>query len=127
MYPRHFGWSELRSLRSGMLKVIDAPRPELYDLATDPGETKNLWTTEPGAAATLLDRLRRLPGATSTLPTAPSKTSRALEALGYVSAPIRPLPPAAVLPDPKDMIGRYNRLEALRPPPTANLRSIVRR
>ncbi len=127
MYPRHFGWSELRSLRSGMLKVIDAPRPELYDLATDPSETHNLWTTEPGAAATLLDRLRRLPGATATLPTAPSRTARALEALGYVSAPNRPLPPAAVLPDPKDMIGRYNRLGALRPPPTANLGSIVRR
>jgi choline-sulfatase len=115
MYPRHFGWSELRSLRAGTLKVIDAPRPELYDLGTDPGESHNLFAAEPGTAASLLNRLRRLPGATVTLPRAPSKTARELAALGYVSTPV-PSPPGAVLPDPKDMIARYNRIEAIRPP-----------
>ena len=29
----HFGWSDLRSLREGRFKYIQAPRPELYDLA----------------------------------------------------------------------------------------------
>lgn len=42
-YPLlHYGWSELRSLRSTNLKFIDAPRPELYDLSGDPGEQRNL-------------------------------------------------------------------------------------
>ena len=36
-YPRyHYGWSELRSIQDGRFKLIRAPRPELYDLATDP-------------------------------------------------------------------------------------------
>ncbi len=43
LMPRfNFGWSELRSLRSEGLKVIEAPRPEVYDLEADPGELMNL-------------------------------------------------------------------------------------
>ena len=44
LYPlHHFGWSELRAWRAGRYKVIDAPRPELYDLERDPHETMNLY------------------------------------------------------------------------------------
>ena len=44
MYPlHHFGWSDLRALRSGRYKVIDAPRPELYDLDRDPKESTNIF------------------------------------------------------------------------------------
>jgi len=42
-WPRyHYGWSELKSLRKGRYKFIDAPRPELYDTLEDPGEVNNL-------------------------------------------------------------------------------------
>ncbi|HEY0590132.1 MAG TPA: sulfatase, partial [Thermoanaerobaculia bacterium] len=42
-YPRfHFGWSELHSLVDGGEHFIEAPRPELYDLGSDPGERRNL-------------------------------------------------------------------------------------
>ena len=42
-YPRfHFGWSDLHSLIDGDEHFIDAPRAELYDLRSDPAETKNL-------------------------------------------------------------------------------------
>src|SRR4029079_12752749 len=37
-----YGWSAMFSLRDGRWKYVDAPRPELYDLATDPGETRNV-------------------------------------------------------------------------------------
>ena len=38
-FPRtHFGWSELRSLVDGRWHYIEAPRPELFDLAADPAE-----------------------------------------------------------------------------------------
>jgi choline-sulfatase len=112
MYPRRFGWSDLRSLRSENLKVIDAPRPELYDLAVDPTEQTNLIDQRPGPAAVLLDRLRRVP-TSGTLAAATSETARQLGALGYATAPDRH-PRPTVLPDPKDMISRYNRVEALR-------------
>src|SRR5207249_457743 len=40
--PRdQFGWSELRSVRTGRLKYIQAPDPELYDVIADPGERAN--------------------------------------------------------------------------------------
>jgi len=42
-YPRlHLGWSDLASLIEGRLHYVEAPVPELYDLAADPGETKSL-------------------------------------------------------------------------------------
>lgn len=42
--PRlHFNWSELRSVETANYHFIDAPKPELYDLTKDPGETQNLY------------------------------------------------------------------------------------
>ncbi len=42
--PRlHFNWSELRGVETKNYHFIDAPKPELYDLTKDPGETQNLY------------------------------------------------------------------------------------
>ncbi len=42
-YPKlHFGWSDLHSLIDGKTHFIRAPIPELYDVQSDPGETKNV-------------------------------------------------------------------------------------
>ena len=41
-YPKwHFGWSELKSVRAGNWKYIDAPEPELYDMRADAAERRN--------------------------------------------------------------------------------------
>jgi arylsulfatase A-like enzyme/Flp pilus assembly protein TadD len=46
-YPRfHYGWSELQSVRDERYKLILSPEPELYDLASDPGETANIIEKE---------------------------------------------------------------------------------
>jgi arylsulfatase A-like enzyme len=45
-----FGWSTLESWRAGKYLYIKAPKPELYDLSTDPGATRNL---APASKATL--------------------------------------------------------------------------
>jgi Flp pilus assembly protein TadD len=45
-YPLRFGWAPLKALRAGDMKLIEAPRPELYDLKSDPGEMKNLYATD---------------------------------------------------------------------------------
>ncbi len=49
-----FGWSDLRALiDADGFKLIEAPRPELYDLGADPGERNNLAATDPGRVAAM--------------------------------------------------------------------------
>ena len=47
----HHGWAPLYSLRGEGFKFIDAPRPELYHLVNDPGETRNLVETRSTVAS----------------------------------------------------------------------------
>ncbi len=54
------GWSPLYTLRRGDLKYIAAPTPELYDVATDPGEHKNLAAERPEEMAAFQEALRPL-------------------------------------------------------------------
>jgi arylsulfatase A-like enzyme/Flp pilus assembly protein TadD len=105
----HFGWSDLRVLRDGRYKYIQAPRPELYDLARDPGETTNLAPAEAPRAEAMRAALGRFldaeraaargSGAASAV--APELLEK-LGALGYVggAAPAETATPGA---DPKDM------------------------
>lgn len=55
-----YGWSPLRALRRGDWKYIEAPRPELYDLKSDPGETRNLVDDQPARAAELARALEAI-------------------------------------------------------------------
>ncbi len=65
-FPRlNLGWSELRSLRVGTFKYIDAPEPELYDVAADPGELRNLAAWNPEKVRELDSELDRLEKATA--------------------------------------------------------------
>ena len=53
-YPRfHYGWSELRGFQNKRYKLIIAPQKELYDLAADADETKDLASVETGVLARL--------------------------------------------------------------------------
>jgi thioredoxin-like negative regulator of GroEL len=81
-----FGWSPLRSLRAGNWKFIAAPKPELFDLARDPHEVRNVFDSDRPRAAGLADRLERISPAE--LPTTVAKDPDAaarLQALGYAS------------------------------------------
>jgi choline-sulfatase len=80
-----FGWSPLRTIRNGDWKYIAAPKPELYDLKNDPGETRNLVAEQPARAADLARQVDAIAG--PTLPgarVAPDVLAR-LQALGYAS------------------------------------------
>jgi arylsulfatase A-like enzyme/Flp pilus assembly protein TadD len=58
-YPLRFGWAPLKALRAGNVKLIEAPRPELYDLASDPGETKNAYAADSERAKSLQAELSK--------------------------------------------------------------------
>jgi choline-sulfatase len=111
----HFGWSDLRVLRRGSWKYILAPRPELYDLATDPHERTNLVDRQPAQAATFrrvlantLEQERRIER-TATVGTVPVELLERLGALGYVSGGGAPSATTTSSVDPKDKIQEFRR------------------
>ncbi len=95
-----FGWSPLRTLRGGGLKVIAAPRPELFDVAADAGESANLAGVDRARTASWLARVDRIsPPSLETRAAADPEAARRLQALGYTAgAPAAP----RSLADPKD-------------------------
>jgi arylsulfatase A-like enzyme/Tfp pilus assembly protein PilF len=117
-FPRfHYGWQHLRAMRDGKWKYIEAPTPELYDVQQDPGETKNVYKAYSRRAEDLRLLLEKMAG--SGVQAAPDKdtldpeTLQRLAALGYVGGGPR-VDPEAVLPDPKDKIGLFERMGAAR-------------
>ncbi|HJZ78407.1 MAG TPA: sulfatase-like hydrolase/transferase [Vicinamibacterales bacterium] len=117
--PRiHYGWSDLRSIRDGRWKFVLAPRPELYDLARDPAERRNLVVDEPARARALRTALERQLGSEESALSAraappgdiPLELVERLGALGYVSGGQNPAEMGA---DPKDKVEEYKVLNAL--------------
>ena len=114
--PRlHFNWSELRSLETEKYQFIEAPKPELYDLATDPGETHNLYADKKAVSGELQARLSALVRQYSADQELAEKTGldpalmERLKSLGYAGFSGGSNSTAAdkTLPDPKDRIQVY--------------------
>ena len=115
---RAFGWSSLESWRAGKYLYIKAPRPELYDLSSDPGATRNLAQTSKATLETIAGQLdafdRRFsnPGASGG-PELTSSEMQKLASLGYVGLQKSASPSAAVTGvDPKDGIADANKVLA---------------
>jgi tetratricopeptide (TPR) repeat protein len=90
-YPLRFGWAPLRAVRADGFKLIEAPKPELYDMASEPAPS----TSQGAAGAGTLSELRALgylgPGDERTTTNVPELSS---------------------LPDPKDKIEEQNLLHS---------------
>lgn len=89
-YPRFaFGWAPLRALARGAWKWIDAPRPELYDVAADPAERTDLARTRPDdarrLARVLAEKVRDDDPAPSPSDAEAEERRARLSALGYVA------------------------------------------
>jgi len=116
-YPLRFAWAPLRSVRKEGFKLIEAPKPELYDLHA--GELRNHYEPWDGT----VQKLRRVLSELAVKAPVPGKISPAavsastideLHALGYLgSADARSttdVPEPSLLPDPKDKIEEHNLL-----------------
>ncbi len=86
-YPRlHFGWSELASVIDAEHHYIEGPDPELYDLAADPGETRNVLRERRRSYAEMRDALAEIDRTLAPPAEVDEESRQALAALGYVGS-----------------------------------------
>ncbi len=117
-YPHTaYGWSPLRSFRTGNYLFIDAPRPELYDESTDPNSAHNLFSKSSAVSETLAAQLDAFHQKTASSREAPRQgldpqAQEALAALGYIATGSNDTKARAQAPivDPKDKIAIANML-----------------
>jgi len=85
---RAFGWSALRSWRTGKYLYVDAPERELYDQTADPGALRNMAPNAQAVADTMQSQSdefhRKTARAESARATLSPEQSESLRALGYV-------------------------------------------
>jgi arylsulfatase A-like enzyme/Tfp pilus assembly protein PilF len=103
-----YGWSPLEALTDGRWRLIAAPRPELYDVAADPGESRNLIGERREVAARLREALvarKKAMGEREAAAPAPdAELEASLRALGYLSGASGGGARRAGALDPKDGI-----------------------
>jgi arylsulfatase A-like enzyme/Flp pilus assembly protein TadD len=103
LYARnHFGCAALRTLRQGYYLYIEAPKPELYDLASDPNEQHNLFEQDRARATSMNEKMVAIRGSATPAHASSTKpdTMSALRSLGYLTGSTAKGPEPHV--DPKD-------------------------
>ncbi|MFN7940516.1 MAG: sulfatase-like hydrolase/transferase [Thermoanaerobaculia bacterium] len=104
-----FGWSPLRALTAGSWRWIEGPKPHLYDLAADPGETADRRLERRDVAGRLRAELAKLSTrkAAADVGAAPrdAELSAALASLGYAAGGTR----RAGTIDPRDGLALFAR------------------
>jgi arylsulfatase A-like enzyme/cytochrome c-type biogenesis protein CcmH/NrfG len=132
LYPlRELGWAPLFAWRTARHKMIEAPRPELYDLSSDPGETRSSAAGDGARLAQMQQELRAAlarpaPSAAAELD---PETAERLRALGYVASGGADVPAGAALRDPKDGVsllpGLNKGMMAVRTDPPLAIRELT--
>ncbi len=116
-YPfSSFGWSPLHAFESGRFHFIEAPKPELYDLETDPGETQNIAAQQPATVAVFRQKVQDLLAHNPFVRQGVSDgnlspdAQEKLRALGYFGfrAAVSPESIKQGLADPKDKLQVFN-------------------
>jgi arylsulfatase A-like enzyme/Flp pilus assembly protein TadD len=101
-------WAPLRGVRDGALKYVDLPLPELYDLAADPAEARNLAASRPQDLERLRAGLQAFQARDRGTPPERenAETLERLRALGYAAAsePLAPKERFGPEDDPKRLI-----------------------
>jgi len=116
--PREaYGWSPMKGIRDARWKYIDAPKAELFDLAEDPRESRNVLETRPERTREMRARLAQIErrfGRESARASGRGDLDEDLlanlEALGYVVRSAPPVEGPHEAKDPKDYISVQNYL-----------------
>jgi len=111
--PReYYGWSELIGLIDGDWKYIHAPKPELYNIKSDPIEENNVFGQESNVVSSMRERLNVIIENYSLRRKARKKRltreeKERLRSLGYVANEYEDNTSKQALADPKDKIDEY--------------------
>jgi len=108
----NYGCSVLIGLIKENWKYIQAPKPELYDLKSDPQEEKNIFHREKKVASVMKKELEKMIQEFSAKREVrrrelTSQEREKLRSLGYVDSGLPGGKQEPDLPDPKDKIGEY--------------------
>jgi tetratricopeptide (TPR) repeat protein len=98
------GWAPLRGMIRNELKLVSLPVPELYDLARDPDEERNLYATERSRAR---DLMALLPAESAWPPSrgaASAEERAALRSLGYLAGSAGAKERYTADDDPKNLV-----------------------
>jgi arylsulfatase A-like enzyme/Tfp pilus assembly protein PilF len=110
LLPRiHFGWSELRSLTNAKYQFIDAPKPELYEFQSDPGERVNVMNEQRRTYVQMRDAMASFHENAAAPSHVDPEDAAKLAALGYIGE-VRTTANGP-LPDPKDMVGALEQMK----------------
>ncbi len=115
LYPTKYDANTLLGVVNDRYKYIQTTRPELYDLANDPGESNNLVTKQPQLARIMKDKLAQILEQTVRKDSGPNKIVdpedlKRFEGLGYVGGAVaEDFSFDQTKDDPKDL-ARYHRL-----------------
>lgn len=111
----HYGWSELKSLRTQEYKYISAPNAEFYRLTEDSRERNNLYRAGDQRVSLFESQLTQLLagfGAAQKPRPMDDESLEKLQALGYIgTASSLAEETGGVLADPKSKIGLYNKVK----------------
>jgi arylsulfatase A-like enzyme/Flp pilus assembly protein TadD len=121
LYPKiNMGWAELRAIRTNRWKYIRAPRPELYDLSDDAGETKNVIQNHAAEVQKFEAHLKVIIGTDGAekveTATVDQRTMDQLKSLGYLGGPGRSYNLTGQGVDPKDRVEVLKLLEQAQAP-----------
>lgn len=113
----HYGWSELKSVRTASYKYIQAPRPEFYRISEDTTESNNRYEAEKKRAEPFQQALHSISARENTAPASPRPVDEdsleKLQALGYIGSftTTASNQEGQNLQDPKDKIRLYNEIK----------------
>jgi arylsulfatase A-like enzyme/Tfp pilus assembly protein PilF len=108
---KHYGWSPLYSLMTDSFHFIESPKPELFDVRSDPGENKNLYSPSDPMSKTMRERVQELlqqyaaGGQQQASAEMDLESQEILKSLGYIgSGPSEKMKESGRNIDPKDKI-----------------------
>jgi choline-sulfatase len=116
LYPRTAGWHSIGALAGAQWKLVLSSEAELYDVAKDPAETRNLAGDRRALVQRMTQKLNELQRTSSVqpAPAVPPEAAERLRALGYVSgsttSSLDPNDPD--VPNPAKVIDAWRRFEA---------------